>query len=115
MPINLARLAILDKLFLVNEAIRLVERALNNAPTPDEEMLLRQQLADLQDLRAELEARRNQLADEDADFPPPPDDAMGEIQDLTREVQEATLAGAAAGASVQLAGEVLGLTITLLS
>ena len=115
MTVNLARLALLDKLFLVNEAIRVVRLALNNAPTPNEKLDLDEDLLDLQVLKGELTARRNQLAAGAITLPPPSPTVMNEIQALTQQVQQAALDGVATSARLAVVSQVLGLTITLLS
>ena len=115
MTFDLARLAILDQLFLVNEAIGLVKLALNDGPTPQQALDLAETRSDLEMLKAELTARHTQLVAGAVNIPSPSEPAMQQIQVLTQKVQQAKINGTSAQARMAVVSQVLGLAITVAS
>lgn len=114
MPASEKLLLVYEALYLVGEAIRLVKLALDNGPSPDDELHLRSQLSDLQTLKDELIALKNSLVG-GGSFAAPPPALMNQIAGLIGQVEQARLNGAAAGASMALAGQVLGVALEVMS
>ena len=115
MPANDKLLLVFRTLFVVGESIRLIKLALDNNPPPDEEMELRDLLSDLQTFKDELAALRDALENSEIEFPPPPPELMQEVRQLTARVEQARLAGAAAGQSIALAGQAIDVALKVMS
>jgi len=114
MPADEKLFLVFKSLFLVGESIRLAKLALDNNPPPNEEMELRDHLSDLQSFKEELVALRDAL-ERGEPFPPPPPSLMQEASALTAQVEQARLDGAAAGASLALAGQVIDFGLRVMS
>jgi hypothetical protein len=112
---NSALLLVFRSLVLVQESIRLVELALENNPSPDDELELRDALADLESVKDELAAMRDQLENGEVTIPPPGPEVMQVVKDLTRQVEEVRIAGAVANATMGAAGEVLSVGLAIMS
>lgn len=112
---NTARLAILEALFLVQDAITLVQLALNDNPAPDDRLALEDLLTDLQTAKDELTRMRDQSNSGDITVTPPGDDLLDAIGDLTKQVEQARIDGAAAQAAMGAARQVLELGISVMS
>ena len=108
-------LLVLRALFLVGEAIRLVKLALGNNLPPDEELELRDKLADLQTLKDELRELSDAVENDDVQIPPPPPELIREVRALIKGVEDARLAGAAAVGSIALAGQVIDVALKVMS
>ena len=115
MPVNDKLLLVFKALFVVGESIRLIKLALDNNPPPDDEMALRDQLSDLQTLKDELIALRDALENGQVAIQPPPPQLMQEVRQLTASVEQARLAGAAAGQSIALAGQAIDVALKVMS
>ena len=98
MPVNDKLLLVFKALFVVGESIRLVKLALDNNPPPDDEMALRDAL------------ESGQIT-----IQPPPPQLMQEVRQLTASVEQARLAGAAAGQSIALAGQAIDVALKVMS
>jgi hypothetical protein len=115
MPANDKLLLVFKALFVVGESIRLVKLAIDNNPPPDEEMELRDLLSDLQTLKDELIALRDALENDKIEVLTPPPQLMQEVRLLTEHVEQARLAGAAAGQSIALAGQAIDVALKVMS
>lgn len=115
MPVNRPLLLVYQALFAVGEAIRLVQRALARNPSADKEMELRDLLTDLMTLKDELMALKEALENGETTLPPPDPALLDSIADLIRRVESARVAGAAAQASLNLAGQVMNIAMTVMT
>jgi hypothetical protein len=115
MPVNDKLLLVYRALFLVGEAIRLVKLALDKNPPPDKELELRDLLSDLQTNKDELIKLRDALEDGSIVIPPPPPELVKRIATLIQRVEQARLAGAAAGAAIALAGDAMDVLLEVMS
>ncbi len=115
MAINEALVAVNKTLLLVGSAIRGVERTLNNNPPPDRELDLTQLRSDLETVKDQFEARRTALENGGQTIPPPDPALIAQIQPLIAQVEAARNAGAAASATIAVAGQALTLATNVLS
>jgi hypothetical protein len=114
-PSNRALLLVFKSLFLVQEAILLLELALDDNPSPDHRMELEDQLADLTALKDELVALRDAMENGSQTIPSPDPSALAHVRALVAQVEAAKNAGLAAGAVVALAGDVLSTGLSVMS
>lgn len=112
---NSALLLVFKSLFLMQEAIRLVQLALDDNPEPDDDLAMRDELADLESVKDELVTMRDQLENAEITISPPAPELMQLVTDLTRQVEEARIAGAAASEVLAAAGQVLNTALTVMS
>lgn len=105
--------ALLHAIELVDSAIALAEGALNDNPSPEEERALNQTLLRLNAERAVLEAELDAALNEDTAVQGPNAAQLAQIESLSKQVEQATSAGAAADAKIALAGKVLNVAAAI--
>jgi hypothetical protein len=100
---------ILHAIELVDDALAMVDMALNNNPSADEERALRQRKLRLEAERAVLEAELDAALDGNVVAQGPSPAQLAEIVSLVQSVEDATNQRAAASSVLSLASKALGL------
>jgi hypothetical protein len=107
--VNRGLIALNDAIIMLDKSILAIELALRNNPPPDEELRLRQTLADLRTRRDELSGLRRQVEDSGLVIPAPSNELVEEVKSLTRQVSQAAQAGVTSKARLDAASQ--GLTV----
>lgn len=115
MPVNYAKLRLITALQAVEEAIALLDLALDDNPSPDLALELQDKRNDLELLRVELQAQLNQMNNGTVTVPAPNPATLGHLNDLLAQVEQAGLDGASAQARLALAGKIFSAGLTVLS
>jgi hypothetical protein len=100
---------------LVDDAIALVEIALLNNPSTEDERALRRNLLRLEAERSVLEAELDAALDADTAVQGPGAAQQAEIERLSNAVESATNAAVAASLAIALTAKVLDLTISVVT
>jgi hypothetical protein len=100
-------------LALVFDAIAIAQKGCRANPTKDEERKLNKTLARLEVERADLEGMIDALENEPADVPPPTQEHVERIADLTGRVERQTRASLTAAGALAIASDVLDLAIKM--
>jgi hypothetical protein len=104
---------LLHAIELVDNALALIDIALNGNPTPDEERSLRRQLLRLEAERRVLEAELDALLDDD-DAQGPDPQQLAAIVALSEKVEQATLNRVAASSAIALVSRTLTLIVDVI-
>lgn len=100
---------ILHAIELVDDALAMIDMALNNNPSVDEERALRRRKLRLEAERAVLEAELDAALDGNAAAKGPSPEQLAQIVSLVQKVEAATNQQAAAGSVLSLASKALAL------
>jgi|SRR6185369_10163472 len=114
MTVDLPRLAVNKKLILTNDAMLLVQLALNDNPTVEERQELEEDLSDLEMTKAELVARRNAInSGQTGGIAAPSQAAIDAVSALIAKVEQANLEGRTVAARMALANQAMTTLLTL--
>jgi hypothetical protein len=102
-------------LALVFDAIAIAQRGLRANPTKEEERKLNKTLAQLEVERADLEGMIDALENKPTDVPPPTQEQVDRIAELTGRVEQQARASVTAAGALAIASDVLDLAINILS
>ena len=113
--INPAVDALDDALDLLDTAILMVRKAIENNPSPDRKLQLMQRRTDLETRKNELEALRRNILQRGTVIAAPSSDVMSAVLGLVRRVSQARQDGATAEACLALAGQCLDSAANIVS
>jgi hypothetical protein len=92
-----------------------VQLALNDNPSPDHALQLNDLIADLETLKDELIAMRDELENGQVKIPPPEPPLIAHVKDLVKRVESARTAGTTASAIIALAGQSISAGLAVMS